>query len=54
MLACSAGGRADGAAQEVHAGGDGASAHGEEPVQGALHGTAGGGAVDRDDTSFQK
>ena len=35
-------GRADGAAEALHAGGDGEGADGTQPVQGALHGAAGG------------
>lgn len=34
------------AAAEVHPGGDGQGADGEEPVQGAADGAAGGGSVD--------
>lgn len=39
----------DDAAAAVHPGGDGAGAHGEEPVQREADGAAGGGTVDRDD-----
>ena len=38
-------GRSDGAAEAFHAGGDGEGADGAKPVQGALHGAAGGGQV---------
>lgn len=41
--------RGHSAAAALHAGGDGAGAHGEEPVQGAADGAAGGRALDRDD-----
>lgn len=37
------------AAAEVHPGGDGQGADGEEPVQGAADGAAGGRSVDRND-----
>ena len=40
------GGRAAVAEEALHAGRDGARAHGEEPVQGALHGAAGGRALE--------
>ena len=38
-------GRADGAAEAVHAGGDGEGADGAKPVQGAVHGAPGGRQV---------
>ena len=38
-------GRADGAAEAVHAGGDGEGADGAQPVQGALHGAPRGRQV---------
>ena len=52
-LPCPAGRRADGAAEAVHSSRDGAGAHGAEPVQGALHGVAGGSQVDGDDQGKQ-
>ena len=45
----SPGRRADGAAQAVHAGRDGARPHGAQPVQGAADGAAGGGPLGGDD-----
>ena len=38
-------GRSDGAAEAVHAGGDGAGADGAQPVQGEVHGAPGGSQV---------
>lgn len=42
----------NGSAQAFHPSGDGSCAHGEEPVQGALHGAAGGHSMDRHDQGF--